>query len=373
MGRGGVARLVAMMLGVSACGGATPSIQRVEYPDGKPHWEYATRAGVPHGQARVWHENGNLKTEGEYRDGVKHGRFRFFAASGAFDYQVLFFQNVEVWRSADVAADPPPELIKGLVALAGPDPRPAPATRFSPVPVPAPYFASMDRTTSLQRVGAQAGFGGGGNLPFGSVRRVDVFGNYKFSSFGAYGQFSQAFVESTPGMSISGKQTLELGGTYHHPVRGNELSSRLGVLFPVSGDDVDGFVAGTAGAFQRPTDAATSFPATVGVRTGASLTRASDHFVLQADGGIDWLLGGGENAAALDPLLRANFGVGFGARATLFTVEISNTIRLSEPSNRIHAFAFGGTIWYRQLWLTPSLSLTFEGHAAITASVGYEL
>jgi len=149
------------------------------------------------------------------------------------------------------------------------------------------------------------------------------------------------------------------------------LTVRAGILAPIGNDNDSGFIASSAGAFQRPTDAAASFPSSLALRTGASLTRARSHLVLQGDGGVDWLLGG--EARPVDALLRANAGVGVGMRAAVLSLELSNTVRVSDPSRRIHALGIGGTFWLAGVWLTTCVSRTFAGQNAVTASVGYEL
>ena len=367
------------ILCVVACAPATTK-QRINYPSGSPHYEYEMRAGVPHGTGRVWHTNGQPKSEGEYVNGVKHGKFTFYDDDGRFERQTFFWKNVEVWRSSDPMDNPPTELVQGLMAYSGTEPRLGEVEQQEEVvsgfristEAPAPFFATLDRTTGLNRAGLQFGFGSTSPMGFGSVTRLEVFGNYRFSNFGAYGQLSQAALEAGAGTQLSGRRTLEAGGTYHHTLQGvGELTPRLGVVVPVGNDDTEGYVASSAGSLQRPTDAVTSFPATVAVRSGASVTRGHHRFVLQADGGIDWLFGG--RSASVDALVRANGGIGLGIRSALLTIELSNTLRVSEPSRSLHAIGIAGTFWINRMWTVIGGSQSFDGHTAVTLGVGYEL
>jgi hypothetical protein len=374
---------ILVLVVAAACGGSGHATQRVNYPDGTHHYEYQLQRGIPHGIGRVWHQNGELKSEGEYVNGVKHGRFKFFNGDGAFEYQAYFYKGAEVWRSTQLSANPPPELLQGLIAFSGSPPQlgtdegrtaPPPVTEEWSVKLsrdpPAPYFSSLDRTTGLSRVGLQYGFGDASERQVGAVTRLELFLNYKFSRFGVYGQLQQSNFEATPNMSLSGRRTAEVGGTYHTPLAIGGLSLRAGVLAPIGNDDMDGFVAATAGSFHRPTDVAASFPSTVAIRTGSSLTRSHSRFVLQADGGVDWLLGG---QSSFDALVRANGGVGLGIRSGLLSVELSNVLRVSDPTRHVHALGLGGTFWMEQLWITLFASSSFEGHIALTGSLGYEL
>jgi hypothetical protein len=377
-----ILRIAAVAALIACTGSAKLSTQRISYPNGSPHFEYEMRNGVPDGTGRVWHANGELSSQGVYVNGVKHGEFTFYDDDGRFEHKAYFWKNVEVWRSTVATEKPPEQLISGLVAFSGSTPphlgenmpteeTSTPGFQISRDP-PAPYFALLDRTTGLNRVGLQFGFGAGDGTSFGSVSRLEVFGNYRVSRFGAYGQLSQARYEAVPGMTLSGRRTLEGGGTYHHSLGGiGMLTARTGLLVPVGNDDTDGFLASNAGAFQRPTDAAASFPTTAAIRTGASLTRMRERVVMQADAGVDWLAGGPN--ASLDALLRANAGVGFGIRSALVSAELSNTVRVSEPSRRLHAFGLGGTFWLNRMWVQTSLSLTVTGTTAITGALGYEL
>lgn len=368
---------------LAACGAAAkPSTQMFKYPDGGPHYEYQMLNGLPHGTGRVWHPNGELSSQGEYVNGVKHGEFTFYDDNGDFQHKALFWKNVEVWRSSVADDQPPKQLIDGLSAFSGTDaPRlgenmpteetTSPAFKISRDP-PAPYFATLDRTTALNRVGLQFGFGAAEDMSFGSVTRLELFGNYRISQLGVYGQLSQTQFEAAPGMSLSGRRTLEAGGTYHHELANvGMLTARAGVLAPIGNDTTDGFIATSAGASQRPTDAATSFPATAAIRTGASLTRMGRSLVVQADGGVDWLLGGPN--ASLDALVRANGAIGYGIRSALASVELTNTVRVSEPTRRIHALGFAGTFWLNRMWVTAAWSATLDGATALTGALGYEL
>jgi hypothetical protein len=372
---------------VVACGGARTGMQRVTYPDGRMHYEYQLRDGLPHGLGKVWHSNGELKSEGEYVNGVKHGIFRFFDDDGAFQYHALFYKGAEVWRSVDRSARPSPELLEGLAAFSGSLPRlgvdevtrPPPPVRDRQVePLlklsrdpPAPYFSSLDRTTSLNRVGLQYALGDAGDRPMGAVTRLDLYVNYKFSRLGVYGQLLQANFESAPGMTLSGRRTAELAGTYEVPSPSlGRLTIRGGLLLPIGNDDSAGHIAGTAGGLHRPTDIAASFPSTIALRTSSSITRSHSRFIVQADGGVDWLFGG---QSSFDALLRANAGVGVGVRSWMFSLELSNVLRVGDPSRRVHALGAGGTFWIERIWLTLLASSSLEGRHAITGTVGYEL
>lgn len=376
-------RPIFLVLALGACGGAArdSTLRTHQYPDGRLHFQYALRDGLPHGEGVVWHPNGELKSRGDYVNGLKHGLFKFYNFDGEFDRQAYFFKNVKVWESRSPSDAPSTDLLSGLGAFSGGTPRlgedlgksyevePAPGFRIDTGP-PAPLFATLDRTTAMNRFGMQYGLSGGGDMGFASVKRLELFGNYRYSNVGAYGQFSYASLESPSGLSVTARSTLEVGGTYHRALSIGGLSARGGLVVPLMGDDPNGFLAASAASFQRPTDAVTSFASSVAVRTGASLTRSHSRFVLQGDTGVDWVIGGTQ---PFDALLRANGAVGVGARSMMLSLESSNTIRLSDPSRRLHGLAVGGTFWINKAWAAVHGATTIDGHVTLTGSLGYEL
>ncbi len=357
---------------LASCGGHRYDTKRVTYPNGKPRWEYATVDGVPHGLSRVFHPNGELQSEGSYVAGAKHGLFTFWTEDGEFIRRALFSDDAEIWSTTDFYTRPPTDLIVGLDTTAREiEARERPqGLRFSKQP-PAPYFATLDRTNGIDRVGGQVGYGEGG------VVRWDLFGNYAIRKIGVYGQLSQtqARAPSAPITSsertLSGRRTLEAGATLPVALDIGTLTPRAGVLVPIGNDNMAGFVASSAGARQRVTDAAASVPGTVALRTGASLTRGMRRVVLQADGGIDWLFGAQE--APFDALVRANAGVGVGVRSLLFSAELTNAMRISDPSLRMHALGLGATLWLDRAWLTVLGTQTFDGDTSLSGVFGYEL
>ena len=366
-----------VLVALAACGGGfagTSNTHRVAYPNGYARFEFELRDGLPNGRGRAWYPSGAVELGGTYVDGARHGRFWFFTEGGALEHQAIYFNNAEVWRSTDAAAEPPAEW---AVELARGETMPA-ARKAERVgsedakpwlvrtTVPAPSFASLDRIT-MERAGVQVGVGGADD--FGSVVRVDAFGHYRFSRFGAYAQLSQTQVEASM-ETLAGRRTFELGGTARHGISVGTFSGRAGLLVPAGNDDTSGFIASTAGVAQRPADAAGSFASSVAARTSASFVRTGERSVLQVDAGVDWLFG--TEARAMDVLLRANAGVGLGTRRAMFTIEVSNTLRASEGT-RLHAIVLGGTATFAKVWLGANVSITHEADAAVLTSVGYDL
>ena len=353
-------KLTCFTLALVACARPHAGTHRVAYPGGNPHFEYDTVDGVPNGRGRVWYPSGELRSEGPYVDGVKHGEFTFYTEDGALDYRAIFVNDQEVWRASDARAVPPRDLVARVEAAPRTKDEGLQLLRFSTRP-PAPYFGMLDRTTSLDRAGLAIGFGEAHAI------RSELFANHQFSSFGIYGQFSQTEAKSELDMTVSGRRTLEAGATY---LASDMISLRAGLLVPIGNDDTGGFVASSLGAFQRPTDAATSVPSTVAVRTGTSVLKRWSYLVAQADAGVDWLFGG---QRSFDALLRVNAGVGAGVRSLLFTVELSNAIRASDPAQRIDAIGIATTYWVDRIWLAAVVSTTFDGHRSVTGALGYEL
>lgn len=368
------------LLVLAACGGAGLAGDRthqVAYPNGFARFEFELHDGLPNGRGRAWYPDGTLQLEGTYSDGARHGRFWFFSPTGELEYQAIYFNNAEVWRSANATEQPPAEWTRELAAVDGVTPvqrraarvdTHAPATWLARSIAPVPAFATLDRTT-LPRGGVQLGIGGADHVDFGSVVRLDAFGVYRFSRFGVYGQISQTQLDA-PMSSLSGRRTLELGGTARHEISAGAFTGRAGLLVPVGNDDTAGFVASTAGVAQRPTDAATSFASSAAARTSASFVRMGERSVLQVDAGIDWLFG--TEARPLDLLARANAGVGLGTRRAMLTIELSNTLRVSELT-RMHAIGLCGTLAFTRVWLTAGASITQAGDTSLLTSVGYDL
>lgn len=370
-----------LLFGVAACASTSPKSPTTIHSNGQVRWEYEMVNGVPHGPGQVYYADGTLKSEGEYVNGVKHGLFKFYRPDGELEQQTYFYKNVAVWKSTDPTAKPPPEMLTGLAAFSGeppkigsdvatPDPE-APSTFKLSYDAPEPYFSSLDRTAGPNRLGVQFGVGTGGERPFGTVTRYEVFGSYRVSNLGAYGSFSQSQFEVEPNMRLGGRMTFELGGTYQRPLSLGPLSARAGILFPMGSDDADGYLASTAGAMQRATDAAQAFPSTVAVRTSASVTHKRERLIFQGDGGVDWLLGGPEKS--LDALARLNAGVGLGFRSLMVAVESANTLRVSEPSRHLHTVGVSGTFWINHMWVTGFAASSFDGETSVTGALGYEL
>jgi hypothetical protein len=364
-------RVIVLTLLVACVPPGASGLRQNRYDDGKLQEEYTLRNGARHGKARTWHRTGRTESEGNYVADKREGRFVYYNDRGEFEYQVLYMRDAEVWRSTDPNAKPD---VRGTTTARQEQIK---ATPIPETAKPIPWFASLDRTTSLTRVGAQLGVGAPAGLDFGSAKRIEAFANFVVGEWGAYGQFSQTSLQA---MSVSfpdertlaGRQTFELGATHALPLdRWGTTTARLGVLLPVGNDSSDGFVAGTAGAFQRPADAAGSVPSTTAVRTSTSLTRTMNRFVLQADAGFDWLLGG--EPTALDVLARANLGVGFGSRTAIVAVELSNTMALTDLDRRLHAAGLSGGAHVAGFWFSGLLSYCINGGAAFTAGVGHEL
>lgn len=319
-----------------------------------------------------------LASEGRYVRGAKHGLFRYYDVYGKLDRQVLYRIDAEIWTATGPGATPPPELAAAVSREADQHTGADPATGFGlralihRDPVPRPYFTSLDRTTSLTRFGLQLGLGGGSDeVDFGESRRAEVFGNYRVASYGVYAQLTGSMLELDSGNPVDGRRTLEVGGTHNRRALAGTLTPRLGLLVPVGADDVDGFLSAATSSFQRPTDAAGATTSTLAVRSGASWTRSIRRLAFQADAGFDWLAGGA--GVPFDALARVNAGVGFGSRNAMLSLELSNTVRLSDPSERIHALGLGGTIWIGRVWLTTFASRGSESQSAITGAVGYGL
>ncbi|MBA3455423.1 MAG: hypothetical protein H0T42_20190 [Deltaproteobacteria bacterium] len=367
--------LVALVASVG-CSAGTGNTHRVAYPNGYARFEFQLREGLPNGRGRVWYPSGALELVGTYVDGARHGRFWFFTESGAPAYQAIYFDNAEVWRSTDPDAEPPANWAVEL-ARSEAVPTASKAERVESEsakswlvrsPVPAPAFASLDRIT-IERGGVQVGVGGAETVDFGSVIRVDVFGHYRFSRFGAYAQLSQTQLAAQM-ETLAGRRTFELGGTGRRGLLGGKITGRAGLLVPVGNDDTSGFVASTAGVAQRPADAASSFASSVSARTSASFVTTGERSVVQIDAGVDWLLG--TETRAVDALVRANAGVGLGTRRAMLTIELSNTLRVAERT-RLHALVLGGTATFAKVWLGANVSITHEAAASVLTSVGYDL
>ena len=344
-----------------------PTVETTRYRDGRTSEEITMRNGVRHGPARTWHPNGKLASQGNYVLGKREGRFYFYTPDAKLEYQALFIRDEEVWRSTDPAATPDRAAISSERTKRIDEEHVA-----TKAMLPIPWFATIDRTTELDRVGAQIGFGGPAALSFGSVRRLEVFGNYATDRIGAYGQYSQTSLETMSGVDFSGKRSLELGATLHLPlVPVGTTTARLGIAVPLGSDDGQGFVASTAGSFQRPADASASIPSAVVARASASWTHVIKRFVFQGDVGADALLGG--EPRAFDTLARMNLGLGFGARSRMLTLEVSNTVPVLDVDRWLLGVSLGGGWRISGVWASLALTHTVFGDTTLTTAVGYEL
>lgn len=360
--------LAIVAIAAAGCGASTPRVTRVSYPNGTLRAETPLRDGLPDGVARTWYPNGQLRSQGPFVNGVRHGVFVYYKDNGAFDHQVMFWKDREVWRSTDRDAAPPGTLVHELQAQGGPiriegaGPSRGPF-HFSTDP-PAPNFASMDRIVKLDRVGAQVGAG--------SIDPMMLFATKVIGGYGVYGQLSEPVLDDAGGMMLGGRRTLELGGARFLDVgAAGTLALHAGGLAPIGNDDSYGYIAAAAGAMVRPGDAVASFPSSAALRTGATLVKQQRYLVFQADAGVDWLFGGQQSS--VDALLRANAAVGFGFRSAMISLELANALRVSSPSRQLHAVSSGLTFWFAYGWVTGSVSYGTAGDTAIGLSVGYEL
>ncbi|HEY4059052.1 MAG TPA: hypothetical protein VGM39_20695 [Kofleriaceae bacterium] len=370
--------LAALVLVLTIAGLAHADTAIYAYPNGYKRFEFELRDGLPNGRGRAWYANGKLELVGTYVNGGRNGRFWFFTEDGAFDHQSVYFDNREVWSSSLENAEPPAQWMSHVAN--GPRPTREDATLVAAASIPEwaresvtplPYFSNLDRTTSLARAGVQVGLGDENSFGFGAVKRLDAFANYRFTKFGAYGQFSETQVQVN-GMTVNGRRSGEVGGTYLHGLsRVGELSTRVGFLFPMGNDTDTGFVASSAGAAQRATDAAMSVPSSSALRMGTSFVRIDERLVIQADAGVDWLFGSDQRA--LDAMLRANIGLGLGNRKAIVTIEIDNAMLASDLGHDLHSIALGGTVTHARFWVSTCLSLAHTGATSLNTSVGYDL
>lgn len=360
---------------LSGCGSmisAGTSLERVAYPDGSKRFEFELRDGIPNGRGKAWHRNGTLASEGTYKDGARHGQFTFYGEDGTFAAHALYIDNIELWRSTSKLEQPPPDHLAAL-EHATPSEAMLVDTEGSwdgAHQAPRPYFSTLDRTTALARAGAQVGVGTSGDLGFGAATRLDVFGHYRIGSYGVFAQISETRLAISDEMTLAGRLTTSLAGTYHRELGFAMLSASGGLVVPLSNVDPAGTIASYAGAEQRPTDAVLAFPAPLTLRSSANLTMTRGRVVLQGDAGLDVPLGADQRA--IDVLGRANIGVGYGTRSTILSAELDNTLRLSD-SHAFHSFAVGGTISYPVLWVSASLAFSFAGTTSFLGSVGRDL
>lgn len=363
-----------LLLALVGCGGAlgsTASLDRVAYPSGKARFEFELRGGIPNGRGRAWHRNGKLASDGTYKDGARNGQFWFYGEDGAFVAQAIYVDNVEVWRSSEEQAAAPPAWSE-YVAARSPEP-PSDATMVElddEMPgegdrsAPRPYFSIVDRTTAPARAGAQVGVSNAQEHGFGATKRVDVYGHYRTGPYGVFAQVSETRLSLEDEMSLAGRVTTVVAGTYHRPLGFATLSTNAGFITPLGDVDATASVASYMGAKQRPADAAFSVPAPFTLRSGASLTASQGRAVVQVDAGLDAPLGAAERG--VDLLGRANIGVGIGSRSTLLTAELDNTLHLAGAHEWLHALAVGGTVSYPIVWISASLvfapdTITFLG------------
>jgi len=373
------ALLALVLAGCGAGAIATGSnLDRVAYPNGKSRFEFELHDGIPNGRGRAWHENGKLASEGTYEDGARQGRFWFYDESGGFVAQAIYVNNTEVWRSTSEQVQPPAQWTKGMVLAERGAPRDAtfvevgPAARFEAgKTAPRPYFSLVDRTTAPARAGAQVGIGDAQDLGFGAATRVDLFGHYRVGDYGVFAQLSETRLGLQNDMTLGGRRTAILAGTYHLESGPMVLSTTGGLIASLGNADASGSVASYAGAEQRPSDAAMAIPAPLGIRSAASLTTTYEPLVLQIDAGVDWLLAGDQES--FDALGRTNIGVGLGSRTAMLTAEFTNSIRLTGAHTQLHALALGASFSFPVLWISGSLVFADSGSTSILTSVGHDL
>lgn len=364
-------RLAALLVvSLAACAPHEHGTLRADYPSGRPRWQYHVVDGIPNGEGTAWHENGHVRSTGTYVDGDRHGRFRFYDDTGAFDHQAVFLEHVEVWRSTVEAEEPPAGIVKQL----GIDRR---ATAVPPssediggnmiVASPAPWFGSLDHATMTDRVAIVYGTG--------DISQLDLFATHEVSGrYGAYAELQQtnAAVSATDTRSFAGRRTFDAGATARFALpAGATLVGRAGLLVPIGNDDREGLFGSSAGAIVMPQTAAAAFPSTVAARTSASVSRSLTAIVLRADAGVDLVLG--DQVRPVDPVGRLDAAVGVGVRLVSLTFELSNAMLLAEPSRRLTATAFGGSVWFNGLWFTATLARATTGESQVEVGISRAL
>lgn len=232
---------------------------------------------------------------------------------------------------------------------------------------PPAQFVSLERATQVSRIGAQVGAGGSTNDTH-SVERMTVYGNYVWRGFGLYAQVDGSRLR-TMDMSRSGRVTGLVAATYAVPVAGGYLMPRFGIAVPLSNDTQEGFEAAAASSYQRVADAALSLPSTTTLRSGASWSQTGRYWTVQADAGIDWVAGGPEET--LRPYGRGNLGIGLGIRSVMWTLELSNTVRMSDSNHRLHAIGTGGLLWIHGVWAHALISRTNDQNTVGVFGLGY--
>jgi hypothetical protein len=362
------------LVGLLGCGSivsSRASVDRVTYPTGRTRFEFALRDGIPNGPGKGWHRNGALASEGTYKDGARHGQFTFYSVDGAFVAQALYVDNVERWRSENKLEQPPSQHLNALAQAEPSETMFVDAdSEWGDVRAPRPYFSTLDRTSGPARAGAQLGVGSSGDLGFGAATRLDVFGHYRFDRYGVFAQMSETRLSVTDEMTLAGRLTTTLAGTYQRTLPFATLSVSGGFIAPLGNVDPAGTVASAAGAEQRPSDAVFAIPAPFALRSAASLTTTRGSLVLQADAGVDLPLGADQHM--VDALGRANLGIGFGTSSTMLSAELDSTLRLSD-SRTFHSIALGGTLANPVLWVSASLAFSFTGTMSFLGSVGHDL
>jgi hypothetical protein len=343
----------------------TTSVHHVKYGiTDRPRWDYEMRDGKLDGTSRTFHYGGSLASTGTYRAGLKHGVFRYYDEDERMTGQTLFINGEERWSSADPGALPPKSLVEGL-ELGDPVIEEEERLPSFSKAAPGPLFTSLDRTTPLTRGGLVLGVVGVGE---DTVVRSEVFAHVPIGAWGAYAQVGTSTLLRRDG-NLSGRRTLDLGGTRALALGGPvKLSLRAGLLAPVGNDDEMGFVASSAAAPLRATDVVGSLPSTVAARTSASVSAVYRRVVLQADGGLDWAIGGRDSA--VDPLARLNVGVGFGMKSLMVSIELANVMRLLEPSEYLMSLSAGPTLWLGDVWLNGTMSVSNEAETGVLIGGG---
>lgn len=376
-----VAAVALIMVGCSP----PPTTQRtLHYSTGEQRWRYDGVLGVPHGKSTTWHRNGAKRSVGRYWHGLQHGLFRYYDEQGAFERDVYFIAGEKVWESTVLDERPPAALRKD--ARRAKPPRDVTETPFGKWVRkgrgPEPHFATLDRATSLDRVGVQVGWSVRSSEPRASVLdretpelttvRAEVFGNYVIGRYSVYGQVATSTLAYPDGRDVRGKSTIELSTARHAELSGvGDLSARLGLMVPVSGDGLDSLVASADSAYQRPADGASAFSADATLRSSLTLANVYGNFVFQSDAGIDWLFGGAGDQAPVGALARVNAAIGAGVGRFMITLELSNAMLLESGARPMRALATTATFFAGDLIVSVGASFGNERHGGALASVAY--
>lgn len=233
-------------------------------------------------------------------------------------------------------------------------------------------FSAMDRQDGSNRFDLHTDFLlYDGLIGEGFYSRTELYGQGAYKGWGGYGRIAFSSLVLSAFDDVNALGNLEVGALVQFESSLMDLVVHVGVTIPTAASDADSALANQGAPFGRVTDLVLAFADKLAIRVGASVVLPANLLLLRVDGGVDLLIGLGDEAPAVDgdagtetvgALFRLNVGLGLRYRLFGATAEYSAVAAVTGGSvdfrdeSYFHTFAL--SLRLRTDWVQPYLAAT---------------